>query len=70
VNGFRCSPNDPDDYLHHLRRLLDDAALWRTFSEKGRTDSLASDWAELTARYCADLTRLVGISIHNPAPLP
>ncbi len=63
INGFRCQPNDPDDYIDKITRLLGDAQLWRQFSAAGRRYASAFDWSELANRYAADVAELAGAPV-------
>jgi glycosyltransferase involved in cell wall biosynthesis len=58
VNGFRCRPNDPQDYLDKIRCLLTDSTLQHNFAEKSRAESLTFAWDELVRRYGKDMAEL------------
>jgi glycosyltransferase involved in cell wall biosynthesis len=58
VNGFRCAPNDPNEYVQHITALLSDPKLWQTISMNSIQYSASFDWGELANRYVQDMKRL------------
>ena len=58
VNGFKCSPQDPDDYLLKMQTLLADSSLRRQFADRGLAQSKNCSWEQLTDIYFNDLANL------------
>lgn len=58
INGFLCEPNEPDDYLDKVVRLLEDPPLHTTFVEAGLRYSRSLSWDDLAATYFSDLQQL------------
>ncbi|MBG6236227.1 glycosyltransferase involved in cell wall biosynthesis [Pedobacter sp. CAN_A7] len=58
MNGFKCSPQDADDYLSKIQLLLADESLRRKFAEKGLAQSKNCNWEQLTQIYFNDLVNL------------
>ena len=58
VNGFKCRPNDAEDYLSKILVLLTDKSLRRQFVEKGLAQSKNCNWEQLTNVYFNDLISL------------
>ena len=58
VNGFKCSPQDAEDYLSKIQLLLADASLRKQFAEKGLAQSKNCNWEQLTEIYFNDLVNL------------
>lgn len=67
VNGFLCRPNDPEDYLEKISRLLKDNVLHRQFVEAGLQYSRAFSWPELADTYFNDLTQM---ALNKRLPMP
>lgn len=66
VNGFKCRPNDPEDYLSKIVVLLGDEPLRMQFIEKGLEQSRSCNWEHLTGIYFDDL-RSLSRTILSPA---
>ena len=58
INGFLCQPNQADDYLDKITRLLQDSALHQQFTHEGLRYSRALSWDDLAATYFQDLTSM------------
>jgi glycosyltransferase involved in cell wall biosynthesis len=58
INGFLCQPNQADDYLDKITRLLQDSDLHQQFTHEGLRYSRALSWDDLAATYFQDLTRM------------
>ncbi len=58
INGFLCEPNEPDDYLDKVVRLLEDPPLHATFVEAGLRYSRSLNWDDLATTYFSDLQQL------------
>jgi glycosyltransferase involved in cell wall biosynthesis len=58
VNGFKCSPQDAEDYLSKIQLLLANESLRRQFAEKGLAQSKNCNWEQLTDIYFNDLVNL------------
>ena len=58
INGFKCRPNDAEDYIARILTLLSDKFLRTQFAEKGLAQSKSCNWEHLTEIYFNDLERL------------
>lgn len=58
VNGFKCKPTDPDDYLSKILTVLAGGQLRSQFIEKGLAQSRSCNWEHLTDIYFNDLRAL------------
>lgn len=58
VNGFLCRPNDPDDYLDKIIKLLEEPGLHEKFVTEGLQYSQTFSWDDLAATYFKDLITL------------
>jgi len=58
INGFKCKPNDAEDYIAKMLLLLTDKSLRVQFAEKGLVQSKNCNWEHLTEIYFNDLERL------------
>lgn len=58
VNGFKCKPNDSNDYISKILCLLSIESLRLQFMDKGLEYSKNCSWEQLTNTYFDDLTRL------------
>lgn len=58
INGFKCEPNNEEDYIEKINLVLQNKYLWSQFSEEGRTYSLGFDWDELADTYFNDISIL------------
>jgi glycosyltransferase involved in cell wall biosynthesis len=58
VNGFKCSPNDAEDYITKILALLNDDSLRIQFADMGLAQSKNCNWERLTEIYFDDLVNL------------
>jgi glycosyltransferase involved in cell wall biosynthesis len=61
VNGFKCQPQQEDDYISKIKILLHNHELRKQFSAEGRTHSLNLDWNKLADVYFEELQNLTGV---------
>jgi len=54
-NGFLCQPNQADDYVNKITRVLQDARLHEQFVAEGLRYSKSFSWDDLAATYFRDL---------------
>jgi glycosyltransferase involved in cell wall biosynthesis len=58
INGFLCTPNQPEDYVGRIEILLQDEHLYRQFVEAGLRYSRSLSWGDLAAVYFSDLAQM------------
>jgi glycosyltransferase involved in cell wall biosynthesis len=67
VNGFLCSPNEPDDYLIKMKRLLRDETLRAKMQSAGLQYTSNLSWDNLAREYFTDIENLanLALSVHE-----
>jgi glycosyltransferase involved in cell wall biosynthesis len=68
INGFRCVPNNPEDYLDKITLLLNDIDLHSRISLAGQQYSRQFNWEELANRYFDDVATLAQ-KVDRPKPV-
>jgi len=62
-NGFLCSPEDENDYLNHIKRVLGNENLRNQFINNGLELTRDLKWQYLTETYFSDLETLASASV-------
>jgi len=65
INGFKCMPNTPEDFVEKINKLLEDKPLWSRISQAGRLYSQQYSWKELVNSYFEDVAFLSKIKNHT-----
>jgi len=67
VNGFLCNPNEPDDYLIKMKRLLRDETLRAKMQSAGLQYTSNLSWDNLAREYFTDIENLanLALSVHE-----
>jgi len=58
MNGYLCSPNDANAYVHSILQILDNPILNSSFSKRSIMSTYGLCWKQLTASYFEELRSL------------
>ncbi|MDR2282476.1 MAG: glycosyltransferase family 1 protein [Sphingobacterium sp.] len=58
ISGFKCSPQNPLEYVHFLRSVIEDGSLRSKFKKEGLQFVSRLDWNRLSQQYFLDIQQL------------
>lgn len=76
VNGFLCSPKDADEYIHYIRKLIEDEGIYQNIVKNAIEYTKLLDWDILLRQYFDDVEQLAqeevrtGFEANNLLVLP
>lgn len=62
VTGFLCRPDEPDDYIEKIKKLLDDNSLRKKMQSEGLKFTSTLNWENLAEEYFNDIENLAHYS--------
>lgn len=66
VTGYKCTPDNPKEYLQYIKAIIEDNELKNSFKTKGLQYIKQLDWEKLAERYFDDVKQL---SIYTDIPV-
>lgn len=58
VNGFLCSPENADEYIYYIRKLIEDGEVYKNITKNALEYTKLLDWHILLRQYFDDIERL------------
>lgn len=65
VNGYKCNPNNSEEYVYFLNKILTDNQVYQQLQEEGLKYAAQLDWEKLSSHYFNDISDL---STNNTVP--
>lgn len=62
VTGFLCEPNEPDDYIKKIKKLLNNHFLRKIMQAEGLKFTSTLSWENLSREYFSDIENLANYS--------